>query len=128
MINGNYILIVAPPEYPGKKYRDKYIYEHHYVWWQNTNIVVPANYAVHHKNHNSKDNRIQNLELIEKHTHAYIHCKKGRAKVALNCTFCKKPFIRYGNHYFSNINHGQTRFYCCRSHQVKHQHILRKQK
>ena len=31
MKSGNYILIKAPDNYPGKKYRGKYCYEHHYV-------------------------------------------------------------------------------------------------
>lgn len=33
---GPYILIIPPPEYPGKKYRGRYAYEHHVVWWENT--------------------------------------------------------------------------------------------
>ena len=33
MINGDYILVVAPDDYPGVRYREKYCYEHYLVYW-----------------------------------------------------------------------------------------------
>ena len=39
MINGDYILVVAPPDYPGVKYRGRYCYEHRLVWWKEHNFL-----------------------------------------------------------------------------------------
>ena len=42
---------------------------HRYVWMKN-NGLIPPNHDIHHKNHDSTDNRIENLELISKSEHA----------------------------------------------------------
>lgn len=123
MKNGPYILVKAPKEYPGKKYRDKYVYEHHLVWWLNTNIIFPEGYIIHHKNENTTDNRFENLELISKKTHSHIHNFKNK-KIPLICSFCNNPFLRSPNNFNFKFKMGQRRFYCCRSHQVLHQRII----
>ena len=43
MKNGDYILVKAPTNYPGKKYRNKYCYEHHLVYWQHYGIIPNNN-------------------------------------------------------------------------------------
>jgi hypothetical protein len=65
MKNGPYELIVAPPEYPGKKYRGRYAYEHIVVFWQNMGRLPASGHVVHHRNGDRRDNRWENLE--EKH-------------------------------------------------------------
>ena len=52
MINGNYEFITAPENYPGKKYRDKYCYEHVFVWWQNTGTIAGKGNVIQHINGN----------------------------------------------------------------------------
>ena len=37
---------------------------------------IPKGYDVHHKDHNPKNNCVENLELIELHTHHLIHSKE----------------------------------------------------
>ena len=64
MKNGSYTLIIAPKNYPGKKYRDRYCYEHHYVYWKKYKRTVKNGEVIHHKNENTRDNDINNLELI----------------------------------------------------------------
>lgn len=128
MRNGNYTLVIAPDNYPGKKYRGRYIYEHHLVWWQNTNILVPEGYMIHHRNHKHRDNGFKNLEMINKGSHTSLHNKRGAEKIALNCAYCKKPFVRDKRNAQCKINMKQERFYCCRSHQVSHQQIMLKEK
>ncbi len=75
MINGDYILIKAPSEWTGKKYRDRYIYEHHYVYWKHTGICINENQIIHHLNENKHDNRFDNLELQTRKGHASHHGK-----------------------------------------------------
>ena len=72
MRNGPYLFVIAL-DYPGKKYRGRYIYEHHLVWWKNTGQPVPEGYVVHHKNEDMHDNRFENLELIESEQHKKLH-------------------------------------------------------
>ena len=48
----------------------KYI---HVLVWEAFNGEIPEGYVVHHKNHNRKDNRLENLELLDMHTHATMH-------------------------------------------------------
>lgn len=124
MKQGKYTLIRAPEDYPGKKYSPRYLYalEHRVVWWQNTGIVVPDDYDIHHKNHNGRDNRFENLEMISKSTHASMHNNKVREKIALICKHCKQPFQQFLAYYRKHSRAGRINFYCCRSHQVKEQH------
>ena len=124
MRNGEYELIIAPNEYPGKKYRDRYIYEHHFVWWNNTGITIPAGYSIHHINENKRDNRFENLELISNKTHASLH-KKEKETIPLVCTYCGAAFVRDLRNFKWKKENGQINFYCCRSHQVRHQHALK---
>ena len=78
MRNGQYILIVAPIEYPGKKYRSRYCYEHHFNWWKKTGLLVPKGFVVHHKNENKHDNTPGNLECITADNHNSHHSDKRR--------------------------------------------------
>ena len=75
MKNGPYILIIAPENYPGKKYRARYAYEHHVVFWENTGQLCKEGHVIHHKNEDKHDNRWGNLEEISKADHASTHHK-----------------------------------------------------
>lgn len=125
MKNGQYTLIKAPKDYPGKKYRGKYAYEHILVWWENTKIVPPNGYDIHHKNKNKRDNRFENLEMIERSTHSKLHQNEKEKNVTfLICPYCKKIYSRLTKDYKSQI--GKTKnFHCSRSCSVKNQHLLR---
>ena len=80
MKNGPYELIIAPENYPGKRYRNKYAYEHIVRFWEHNGIVPPKGYEIHHKNMNHRDNRIENLELISMHEHRVFHGKLSNSK------------------------------------------------
>ena len=73
MKNGSYELVEAPVDYPGRRYRNRYVYEHHLVWWENTGQLVPVGSVVHHKNGCKRDNQFQNLELKEHGVHTSDH-------------------------------------------------------
>ncbi len=95
MKNGDYCLAVAPPEYPGKKYRGRYCPEHHLVWWQNTGEVVPPGYEIHHKDKNKQHNVFDNLELLSSEEHRKLHAtEKTRRMVTLTCPSCGTEFTR----------------------------------
>ncbi len=123
MRNGPYILIKAPENYPGKRYRDRYAYEHIVEWWKNTGYIPLLGYQIHHVNGDTRDNRYANLEMIKAGTHAKLHgSKRKKTMKALICEWCKQPFIREKRNVEYKIRNGQQRFYCCKSHQVKYQH------
>lgn len=126
MKNGPYILIVAPCNYPGKKYRGRYAYEHQIVWWSNTASLVPKGYSIHHKNDDKHDNNFTNLELISNSTHGKIHARKKQNPVPLACGYCGKMFLHDKRNYNYKIKIGQKIFYCCRSHQVIEQQRMLK--
>ena len=37
---------------------------------------IPENYQIHHKDHNTNNNLLENLELLEKHEHRSYHTRK----------------------------------------------------
>ena len=124
MKNGPYILILAPFDYPGKKYRGKYAYEHHVIWWKSMNILPPKGYQIHHRNHIKTDNRIENLELIDKITHIKLHKRKKEWNLLI-CGWCNNPFRKETRNFRFKSNQGQKIFYCGRSCSVKKQISLR---
>lgn len=125
MKNGPYILTKAPDEYPGKKYRGLYVYEHQLVWWKNTNISVPDGYHIHHKNGDKTDNRFDNLEIIFKSTHAKLHNGQKKAgEKLLICHWCEEPFSIPLRNYKFKTKQGQKYFHCSRSCQVYTQQFM----
>ena len=122
MKNGDYELIVPPEAYPGKRYRGRYSYEHHVVWWESTGDEVPRGFVVHHKNEDKRDNRIENLELLGASAHASLHGKeKKKAMIVLTCYLCGAEFERslriIKNNNKRAIKAGRTpRNFCCREH------------
>jgi hypothetical protein len=89
MKNGEYELVIPSEDYPGKRYRGRYCYEHHYVWWLNTNEIIPNGYEIHHINGLKRDNRFENFEKLESQQHKVYHAKKRTYKCILNTWICK---------------------------------------
>lgn len=93
MKNGDYEMVKAPDDYPGRTYRGsrRYVYEHHLVWWQHTGGVVPCGLVIHHRNGKKRDNRFQNLELKEHALHSSEHALRV-PEVAAECDHCGITF------------------------------------
>lgn len=127
MRNGPYILVKAPPEYPGKKYRETYVYEHQLVWWQNTGQLVPKGYLIHHKDDDKTHNAFENLELKTVSLHTADHNRQRKIPdIVIQCVWCEESFELLYRIYKFKTKNGQKNFFCCRSHQVRHQQAQRK--
>ena len=118
MKNGPYILVKAPEDYPGKKYRGRYVYEHTLVWWQHTGQLVPAGWLVHHKDEDKHNNEFSNLELKSTGKHTADH--HVVVPIQLNCAFCTKAITRKPCEHRFRLKNGQTDFYCNRSCEANH--------
>lgn len=119
MRNGDYELILAPSTYPGRLYRGRYCYEHHFIYWKNTGNLIGADEIIHHTNGDRRDNRIENLELMNVKKHNKLH-SKGVTMVELICTMCRGNFKRDERLVKYKKTIGQKDFYCTRSCASKH--------
>ena len=90
MKNGPYTLVLAPSDYPGKKYRGRYCYEHRLIFWQ-INGYLPE--TVHHENTNKRDNVPNNLEGMTRPDHSSLHAKPLTIKKYV-CENCSIEFER----------------------------------
>lgn len=91
MKNGPYEMVIALKEYPGRKYRGRYVYEHHLVWWKHTGEILPDGMLIHHKNENKRDNRFKNLELKSFSDHSKEHNKPRIRRQKLKCSSYGTP-------------------------------------
>lgn len=109
-------------KYKGRSYfiypeKGKYYYYngqeflHRQVWKDNFGII-PQGFYVHHKNGNKVDNRISNLELMDKVKHGQMHFT-NRIPITKKCDICKKEFdcktFRQSNRFCSNNCKSQWR-------------------
>lgn len=121
MKNGPYTLVVAPSNYPGKKYRGRYCYEHHLVWWQNVGSLPKNGEVIHHKNKDKTDNRFSNLEILAMVEHSRQHAAENpKNLLKMWCAMCGKLFEREVREINAKIRKGQKDFYCNRSCMGKH--------
>lgn len=125
MKNGPYELVIAPENYPGKKYRGKYVYLHRLLWWEKTGEILDYRTVIHHKNENKIDNSLENLEKKSRQEHSKEH-QIPASKTNLTCHKCKKEFEVKFYEYNYKIKTGQTKFYCSRSCQVSATHDSRR--
>lgn len=124
MKNGPYIMLVAPANYPGKKYRGRYAYEHHIKWWKKHNLLPKKGYEIHHKNGDHQDNRMCNLQMVTASEHAKLHGLKRTlaATKTMKCAFCKKfNVVGKQSHLNYRFKKNGNRIFCGRSCQVKMQ-------
>jgi HNH endonuclease len=122
MKNGLYELVVAPADYPGPKYRDRYMYEHTLVWWQNTGEVVCEPYVIHHKNGQKRDNDFTNLQRMHRARHDALHSRERMLPlVEVICAYCESAFYITGNHLRMKLRAKSLNIHCSRSCSVKNQ-------
>ena len=111
--------MIAPEDYPGKKYRGRYCYEHRLVYWRAHGSLPPI---VHHRNEKKRDNASKNLEGSSPSEHAARHNRARRKPdVIVSCGWCGIDVAIAGRKYRWKISCGQKRFFCSRSHGAKYQ-------
>ena len=113
MKNGEYTLVVAPYDYPGKRYRERYAYEHHVVWWKRTGETLKHGYHIHHVNEDKRDNRFENLVYLTQAEHHAIHAPTA-ATTRVVCSNCGGVVTRTVRDIKQKRKNGQTDFYCNR--------------
>ena len=123
MRNGPYELVLAPEKYPGKKYRGKYCYEHHLVYWQHTGKIPKPGEHVHHKNHKKRDNRFENLELLSEIEHQKHHGVERhlKSRITFACGWCGKKSVTGRRSYNARIKL-RPKLFCSASCGAKNQH------
>lgn len=126
MRNGAYLFVVAPSDFPGKKYRGKYAYEHTVVWWKNTGQIPPEGFVVHHKNENTHDNRFENFELKESVQHVSDHNRERKnPDVNVSCSFCKKEYQVPFRMFTWKTKKKKYDYFCSKSCQMRLNHLAR---
>lgn len=106
----------------------KVVDEHRYIMSNHLNRNLTYNEVVHHKDGNKKNNDISNLELISRKSHATNHGYKTDEEKYINliCSYCNKEFKAFRKDYNFKSSKGQENFFCGRSCQVKHQHLMKR--
>ena len=69
-----YMLQYAPEHHFSDK--DGYIYQHRLIWEKHHNACLLSYTDIHHKNRIKHDNRIENLEAMNKFNHEHLHHKQ----------------------------------------------------
>jgi hypothetical protein len=92
--------------------KNGYVLLHRVIMENHLGQILNPNEVVHHKDGERRNNKLDNLEVLDKKEHSRIHMKiKGIKTVLLKCPVCKKLFERrYGNTYL--IRQGKE-FTCC---------------
>lgn len=111
MRNGAYCLVIPPSNYPGKRYRGRYAYEHHVVYWRENGLLPSAGERVHHIDGNPRNNDLANLELVTTSQHMAIH--HGVQYVACVCP-CGKSFKIAPSKYRARMKANQHGLFCSR--------------
>lgn len=103
------------PEHPNCT-KNGYVLLHRVMMENHLGRLLNTNEVVHHKDHNKKNNSIENLELLDSKEHIKLHMlERTRKMVKLKCPECNTIFTkRRGNtHLVKPSKYSCT---CCSPH------------
>lgn len=90
---GDYLYALVP-EHPNST-KNGYVLLHRIIMENHLGRLLTTNEIVHHKDHNKKNNVIENLEVLNNREHCKLHgFEKGKKMVKLKCPWCKKEFVK----------------------------------
>lgn len=91
--SGKYTRAIVP-EHPGCTWNG-YVLEHRIVMENYLGRLLTSDELIHHVNGDPKDNRLENLEIHSRQSHAALHGgKRGTRMVLLQCPLCDTVFTR----------------------------------
>jgi RNase P subunit RPR2 len=103
----NYVIVSDHPNAT----KHGYVLMHRAIMKNHLGRLLKPNEVAHHINHDRKDNRIKNLELMSASEHAKLHQNiKGRLWCELKCPECGNIFHKEKNQTF--LQKG-TNYTCC---------------
>lgn len=111
--NGDYNRAVVP-DHPHANENDYVL--HHRVVVENDagRVLDPENEVVHHINGDTKDNRIENLEVLTREEHGRLHGKEQTATyIKLKCPECGERFEKQVSD--THISNGNRGTFCSRT-------------
>lgn len=74
--------------------RDREVLEHRHLMEQQLGRKLRTDECVHHKNGDKLDNRLENLEVVDRAKHTSIHQNEGGERRPAVCTECGRDFLR----------------------------------
>lgn len=90
---GDYLYAVVD-DHP-RRTKNNYVLLHRVIIENHLGRILNHDEIVHHKNHDRKDNRIENLEVMTNKEHSKHHAAtKGRKYAELKCPNCDNIFHR----------------------------------
>ena len=105
---------VYRPDYPNQVYMEGYVERAHVVWWL-AHGIIPEETVVHHKDENTLNDKLDNLELMDRIKHTILH-RLGKLvpRIILTCPSCEEGFEMLESVLRSRLKCGRKSFFCSR--------------
>lgn len=106
--------------------KNGYVLLHRVIIENRLGRVLNANEVVHHKDHNKRNNVVENLEVMDRKQHNVLHgLEHGRKMLKLRCPWCGKVFERFKNQTHLQKHSKYNCTCCCKSCSVRLCHEIR---
>lgn len=98
LTNADGYIQIYEPTHP-LAFKNGYVLEHRKVWFE-SGRELPKGYLLHHKNHDRKDNRLENLEVMLWEEHSKMEFKRWRdnkveTRIPKRCKICGTEHFSY---------------------------------